>query len=62
MPREGPPVFHSVPQSPELIQPCEGSLHHPTPSAQSAAVFGVALGEPRHDVASAQTFRIASAS
>jgi hypothetical protein len=49
------PFFIEYAQSPELIQPGKGSLHHPSPSAQSNAVFGVALGEPRHDVMVAQT-------
>jgi hypothetical protein len=31
------------PQSPKLIQPCEGSFHHPPPLALSAAMLGIAL-------------------
>jgi hypothetical protein len=42
-------------QSPKLIQPSERPLDDPPPSAQSAAMFCVALGEPRHDVAGTQT-------
>ena len=39
----------------ELIRPSEGPLHDPAPSAQSATVFGVALGEPRYNAAGTQT-------
>jgi hypothetical protein len=42
-------------QSPKLIEPSERPLDDPAPSAQSAAVFGVALGEPRYDAARTQT-------
>jgi hypothetical protein len=42
-------------QSAKLIEPSERPLDDPAPSAQSAAVFGVAFGEPRHDVAHTQT-------
>jgi len=42
-------------QAAKLIKPSEGPFHHPSPSAESTAMFGVALGEPRNDVASAQT-------
>lgn len=42
-------------QSAKLIQPGESSFHHPSPSAQSTAMFCVALGEPGHDVAVAKT-------
>ncbi len=49
-------------QSPKLIEPGKAPLNDPTPSAQSAATFCVALGEPGHDVAGMQTLRIASAS
>jgi hypothetical protein len=38
-----------------LIQPGEGPFNDPPPSAQSAVMFGVALSEPRHDVARTQT-------
>jgi hypothetical protein len=37
------PLFVAHAESPELIQPGEGSLHHPSPSPQSGAMFGVAL-------------------
>jgi len=49
------PLFIAHTQTAELIEPSEGSLHHPPPSAQSTAMFGVALGEPRHDTAGPQT-------
>ena len=49
------PFFIANAQPPELIEPCEGSLHNPAPSAQSTAVLGVALREPGYDVAGAQT-------
>jgi hypothetical protein len=42
-------------QSAKLIQPSESSFHHPSPSAQSASMFGVALGEPRLNVAVSET-------
>ena len=42
-------------QSPKLIEPSERPLDDPTPSAQSASMFGVALREPRHDPAGTQT-------
>jgi hypothetical protein len=52
-------------QSAKLIQPSESSFHHPPPSAQSTAMFCVALGEQRHDVAIAKTladrFRVITA-
>ena len=38
-------------QSAKLIEPGERPLHDPPPSAQSAAMFGVALGKKRDDVA-----------
>jgi hypothetical protein len=50
------PFFITDAQAAKLIQPSEGSLHHPSPSPQSAAMLGVAFGQPRHDVASTQTF------
>jgi hypothetical protein len=49
------PLFVANAQWPKLIQPREGSLHNPSPSAQSTAVLSVSLGEPRHDVAGTQT-------
>jgi hypothetical protein len=42
-------------QPPKLVEPSERPLDHPTPSAQSAAVFSVALGEPRQYAAGTQT-------
>jgi hypothetical protein len=42
-------------QSTELVKPREGPFNDPPPSAQSAAMCGVALGEPRHDAAGTQT-------
>jgi hypothetical protein len=42
-------------QSPNLIEPSERPLDDPTPSAQSASMFDVALREPRHDAAGTQT-------
>ena len=49
------PLFVANAQPPELIQPSEGPFDYPSPSAQSAAMFGVALREPRHDAAGTQT-------
>jgi hypothetical protein len=49
------PLLVANTQPPELIQPSEGPLHDPAPSAQSAAMFGVALGEPRYNAAGTQT-------
>jgi hypothetical protein len=48
-------LFVAYPQSPELVQPSEGPFDHPSPSPQSAAMFGVALCEPRHNAACTQT-------
>jgi hypothetical protein len=49
------PFFIAHAEPPELIQPCEGSFHHPAPSPQSAAVFGVALCKKRNDASVTQT-------
>ena len=49
------PLFVAHAQAPELIQPGEGSLHHPSPSAQSAAMFRVALRQKRDDASITQT-------
>jgi hypothetical protein len=49
------PFFIAHAQPPELIQPSEGPFDHPSPSPQSAAMFGVALREPRHNAAGTQT-------
>jgi hypothetical protein len=48
-------LFVANTQAPELIHPGEGPFNDPPPSAQSAAMFGVALREPRDDVAGTQT-------
>jgi hypothetical protein len=42
-------------QAPKLIQPSEGSLHHPAPSTQSATVFRITLREKRDDASVTQT-------
>ena len=49
------PFFVAHAQPPELIQPGEGPFHHPAPSPQSTAVFGVAHRGQRHDAALTQT-------
>jgi len=49
------PFFVAHAQSPELIQPGERPLHDPAPSAQSAAVFGVALCKKGDDASVTQT-------
>ena len=49
------PLFVANTKSPELVQPGEGPFNYPAPSAQSTAMFSVALREPRHDVAGTQT-------
>jgi hypothetical protein len=49
------PLFIANAQPPELIQPSEGPLDYPALSAQPAAMFGVALGKKRDDVAGTQT-------
>ncbi len=49
------PLLVTNTQSAKLIQPSEGSFYDPAPSAQSAAMLSVSLGEPRHDVAGTQT-------
>jgi len=41
------PPFIPDAQAAKLIKPREGSLHHPSPSAQSPAMLSVSLGEPR---------------
>ena len=50
----GPPFVANA-QSSELIQPCEGPLHYPSPLPQPAAMVGVALGKKRDDVSATQT-------
>ena len=42
-------------QAAKLIKPSEGPFHHPSPSAESTVMFGVALREPGHDAAGTQT-------
>jgi hypothetical protein len=42
-------------QAAKLIQPCERPLHDPAPSAQSAAVFRVALRKKRDNASVTQT-------
>jgi len=42
-------------QAAELIQPSEGSFHHPAPAAQSGAAPSIALGEQRPYVPDAQS-------
>jgi hypothetical protein len=49
----GPPFIADA-QAAKLIKPREGSLHHPSPPAQSTAMLSISLGEPRHDVADTQ--------
>jgi hypothetical protein len=45
------PLFVSDAQAAKLIQPSERPFHHPSPLAQSTAVFSVAFCEARYDVA-----------
>jgi len=49
------PFFVPNSQPSELIQPGEGSFHHPAPSPQSSAMFGVTLGKHGLDAAGTQT-------
>ena len=49
-------LFVAHAQSPELIQPSEGTFDHPPPSPQSAAMLGVALRKKRDDASVTQTF------
>ena len=49
------PLLIANAQPPEPIQPSERSFHHPSPSTQSTAVFGVALGKKRDDASITQT-------
>jgi hypothetical protein len=48
-------LFVAEPQSPELIQPGEGPFDDPSPSAQSAAMLGVAFRKKRDDASVTQT-------
>jgi hypothetical protein len=50
------PLLVAHAQPPELIQPSEGAFHHTAPSAQPAAMCGVALRQKRDDVSATQTF------
>jgi hypothetical protein len=56
------PFFVAQAQSPELIQPSERPLDDPAPSAQSAAMFGVALRKKRDNASLTQTLPDPSAS
>jgi hypothetical protein len=49
------PLFAAHAQPPELIQPSKGPFDHPAPSAQSAAMFRVALRQKRDDSSVTQT-------
>jgi hypothetical protein len=49
------PFFVAHAQSPALIQPSERPLDDPAPSAQSAAMFGVALRKKRDNASLTQT-------
>lgn len=49
------PFFVAQAESPELIQPGEGSLHHPSSLAQATAVFGIALCKKRENASVTQT-------
>jgi hypothetical protein len=51
------PLFIPDAQAAKLIKPREGSLHHPSPSAQPTAMLSVSLGEPSHDVSPLQAGR-----
>lgn len=46
--------FESDAEPAKLVQPGEGSLHHPPVDAQAAAVWRAAFGQDRFDTASAQ--------
>jgi hypothetical protein len=49
------PLFVTHSQSAKLVQPSERPLHHPSPPAQSAAVFGIALCKKRNNASVPQT-------
>jgi hypothetical protein len=49
------PLFIANAQAAKLIEPGEGPFYNPSPSAEPAAMLGVAPGEPRYDVAGMQT-------
>src|SRR6516164_169188 len=47
--------FIPQPQAAKMIQPCERAFHNPAPLAQPAAMFRIAHGQPRPDLASTQS-------
>jgi len=47
-------LFVTNTQATKLIEPGKCSLHHPTPSSETAAVARVALGQERQNVASTE--------
>ncbi len=49
------PLFVAHAQSPKLVEPGEGSFHHPAPSPQSATMFCIALRQKRDDASVTQT-------
>ena len=49
------PLFIANTQATKLIQPGEGSFHHPAPSSRSAAVFGITLCQKSQNMSGAQT-------
>lgn len=49
------PLFVAHAQPSELIQPSEGPFDHPSPSPQSAAMFGIALRKKADDASITQT-------
>lgn len=42
-------TFITHPQTPKLMQPCEGALNHPPGHAQMAAMHSASLANQRHD-------------
>ena len=49
MPRECLPLFVAHAQPPKPIQPCEGPLHHPVPSAQPLPCSVLRFAKKRDD-------------
>jgi hypothetical protein len=49
------PLFIANTQAAKLAQPSKTAFHDPAPPPQSTAMFGIALGEPRHDVTPTET-------
>jgi hypothetical protein len=49
------PLLIANAQPAELIQPSERPFHHPSPSTESTAVFGVALRKKRDDASVTKT-------